>query len=229
VLVGDFVDRGEQQTEVLWLIYALEEKAKMAGGYVHFILGNHEIMNLSGDLRYLNPKYADVSAILGQSYMELLGPETELGRWLRTKNIMEKVGDIVYAHGGVSPDLIQLDLSLKQVNEMARPFYADSSYNFKDPRTGVLFMENGPFWYRGFYATPRASQNDVESALEKLNARHFVTGHTVVDNMISSWYNGKVINADVPHAKGHSEALLYENGGFSRVDVNGARHPLVIK
>ena len=57
VLTGDFVDRGEQQTEVLWLIYSLEEQAKAAGGYVHYILGNHEIMNLSGDLRYLNSKY----------------------------------------------------------------------------------------------------------------------------------------------------------------------------
>src|SRR6185436_12651444 len=48
VLIGDFFDRGQQVTEVLWLIYYLEEKAQDAGGYIHFILGNHEIMNLSG-------------------------------------------------------------------------------------------------------------------------------------------------------------------------------------
>ena len=64
VLTGDFVDRGEQVTEVLWLVYHLEEKAKQAGGYVHFILGNHEIMNMSGDLRYLNQKYAGNALLL---------------------------------------------------------------------------------------------------------------------------------------------------------------------
>src|SRR6476469_8027996 len=53
VLVGDFFDRGLHVTEVLWLIYSLEDKAKAAGGYVHFVLGNHEIMNLGGDLRYV--------------------------------------------------------------------------------------------------------------------------------------------------------------------------------
>ena len=44
-------------TEVLWLIYSLEEKAKAAGGYVHYILGNHEIMNMSNDLRYVQNRY----------------------------------------------------------------------------------------------------------------------------------------------------------------------------
>src|SRR5688500_11884892 len=57
VLTGDFFDRGQQVTEVLWLIYSLEEKARKAGGYVHFVLGNHELMNLSGDLRYVHPRY----------------------------------------------------------------------------------------------------------------------------------------------------------------------------
>ncbi|HZI52989.1 MAG TPA: metallophosphoesterase, partial [Chitinophagaceae bacterium] len=57
VLVGDFVDRGTMVMEVLWLIYSLEEKAKAAGGYVHFILGNHEIMNMNGDVRYVQARY----------------------------------------------------------------------------------------------------------------------------------------------------------------------------
>jgi hypothetical protein len=56
VLTGDFFDRGTQVTEVLWLIYSLEEKAKDAGGYVHYILGNHEIMNLSVIYAMCKPK-----------------------------------------------------------------------------------------------------------------------------------------------------------------------------
>ena len=69
VLTGDFVDRGDLVTEVLWLIYSLEEKAKAAGGYVHFILGNHEIMNMNGDLRYLNAKYVNNAALLNTDFM----------------------------------------------------------------------------------------------------------------------------------------------------------------
>jgi hypothetical protein len=103
VLTGDFFDRGDQVTEVLWLIYSLEDKAKAVGGYVHFVLGNHEIMNLSGDLRYLHPKYVQNTVLLNEDYMgSLYGESSEIGRWLRTKNIVEKVGTILFAHAGIS-------------------------------------------------------------------------------------------------------------------------------
>ena len=49
VICGDLFDRGNDVTAELWLLYKLEEEAKEKGGYVHTILGNHEIMNLSGD------------------------------------------------------------------------------------------------------------------------------------------------------------------------------------
>ncbi len=48
VLVGDYFDRGLNVTECLWLIYKLETEAEAYGGKVHFILGNHEIMNMQG-------------------------------------------------------------------------------------------------------------------------------------------------------------------------------------
>ena len=46
-------DRGPNQTEILWLLYALEAQAKAAGGAVYVMLGNHESMALGGDERYL--------------------------------------------------------------------------------------------------------------------------------------------------------------------------------
>ena len=46
VICGDLFDRGNRVTEYLWLLYKLEDEAKAQGGYVHVILGNHDIMNL---------------------------------------------------------------------------------------------------------------------------------------------------------------------------------------
>ena len=57
VLLGDFVDRGKNVTQVLWLIYKLEHQALKHGGRVHYILGNHEILNFHGDHRYNRGKY----------------------------------------------------------------------------------------------------------------------------------------------------------------------------
>ena len=151
VMTGDFFDRGEQVTEVLWLIYSLEEKAKAAGGYVHFILGNHEIMNLSGDLRYTQQKYLDDAALLHQVYVSLYDENSELGRWLRTKNIVEKIGSFVFAHGGISGDINRLGISIPEINRLARPYYADSTFKYTDPRSDLIFSDLGPFWYRGYY------------------------------------------------------------------------------
>ena len=55
VQVGDLLDRGPKPREVMDLMMALEKEAAQAGGRVVGLLGNHEMMNIQGDLRYVNP------------------------------------------------------------------------------------------------------------------------------------------------------------------------------
>lgn len=54
VIVGDVLDRGPDSRKVLDLLMRLEPGAEAAGGMVHMTLGNHELMNLTGDLRYVS-------------------------------------------------------------------------------------------------------------------------------------------------------------------------------
>ncbi|HUR66319.1 MAG TPA: metallophosphoesterase [Chitinophagaceae bacterium] len=228
VLTGDFVDRGMQVTEVLWLIYSLEEKAKTAGGYVHYILGNHEIMNMSGDLRYLHPKYVEASGLLQEGFTSLYGENSELGRWLRTKNVMEKIGDVLFMHGGVSAAVNRQELSTTRLNKLVRPFYGDSLYNYKNLVLDTLYSDLGPFWYRGYYkASPSSEINTVDSTLMIYRVKKIATGHTVVADTITARFNGKVINTDVHHAGGHSEAVLMEGGKYYRITASGEKKMLI--
>jgi len=55
VQVGDLLDRGPKPREVMDLMMALEKEAPQAGGRVVSLLGNHEVMNMMGDLRYVTP------------------------------------------------------------------------------------------------------------------------------------------------------------------------------
>jgi Calcineurin-like phosphoesterase len=64
VSLGDLVDRGPGSREVLELFMRLESEARQAGGAVNVLLGNHEVMNLVGDLRYVVP--ADYAAFAGK-------------------------------------------------------------------------------------------------------------------------------------------------------------------
>jgi hypothetical protein len=54
VQTGDLLDRGKDTRKVLDLLMRLEGEARKAGGRVHALLGNHEVMNMLGDLRYVN-------------------------------------------------------------------------------------------------------------------------------------------------------------------------------
>ena len=63
VIVGDLVDRGPRSRDVMDLLMRLEGEAITAGGYVHVLFGNHESMNMIGDLRYVSKaEYAAFAA-----------------------------------------------------------------------------------------------------------------------------------------------------------------------
>lgn len=51
---GDMLDRGSDSRKVMDLLMRLEGEARRAGGRVHALLGNHEVMNMLGDLRYVS-------------------------------------------------------------------------------------------------------------------------------------------------------------------------------
>jgi len=53
VFTGDLLDRGAKSRDVMDLVMRLEKEALRDGGRVHLVLGNHEVMNLTGDLRYV--------------------------------------------------------------------------------------------------------------------------------------------------------------------------------
>ena len=53
VQVGDLLDRGPDDRAVMDLFMKLQDQADEAGGEVIVLLGNHEAMNLMGDLRYV--------------------------------------------------------------------------------------------------------------------------------------------------------------------------------
>ena len=54
VSLGDLLDRGDDSRKVMDLLMRLQPEAIAAGGHVHVVIGNHEAMNVLGDLRYVS-------------------------------------------------------------------------------------------------------------------------------------------------------------------------------
>ena len=64
VIVGDILDRGPKSRAAMDLLMRIESEAAAAGGKVHVLIGNHESMILTGDMRYVSA--AEYQAFAGE-------------------------------------------------------------------------------------------------------------------------------------------------------------------
>ena len=55
VQTGDITDRGPDSLKIIRHLQQLQKQARVAGGQVIVLLGNHEAMQVEGDLRYVDP------------------------------------------------------------------------------------------------------------------------------------------------------------------------------
>ena len=235
VIDGDVFDRGDKVTECLWLIYRLEQEARSAGGRVHFLLGNHETMVVRGDLRYVNEKYTGGIVRRARiNYADLYGPDMELGRWLRTKNTVIKLNDVLFVHGGIPPRLVELGVGLAELNALAGETLDLREYQiaFDDHlRKYYGHSDEGPFWYRGYHNAEdgrylQATTDEVDAILRAYGAEAVVVGHSGVDQVMSL-YEGRVFALDIPlPTLGAFQGLLWQGGQFYRVTGDGSLEAL---
>ena len=68
VQTGDLLDRGDDEREILDLVEKLEQQASDAGGALLVLHGNHELMNVALDFRYVTD--AGFSSFESNSYFD---------------------------------------------------------------------------------------------------------------------------------------------------------------
>ncbi len=227
VIDGDIFDRGEYVTECLWLIYRLEQEAKKSGGAVHFILGNHELMVIQADNRYINEKYMKgIVEVTTITHEYLYGRNSILGRWLRSKHTVVKLNDILFTHGGIAPSMIENGTTIQKINNEVRQ---NIEYNKKSPEISdfakYLFGSEGPFWYRGYFYEmedryPQTTSDDIDNILSYFDVKSIVVGHTGIDQ-IEGFYDNRVINQHKTLDSATTEALLWEDEKFYRITSVG--------
>lgn len=217
VQTGDTTDRGPDSKEVIELLMRLSSEAEAAGGGVVALLGNHEVMNLHGDWRYVTPgDVADFGS--PENRRAALAPDAPLGAWLRGRGIVGQVGQTVYAHGGITA--AQARQGIDGINQAARAAIDT------DPRAAVLGDE-GPLWFRGYLLAdePIACQ-ELASALSALGARRMVVGHTTQrSGRIAVRCGGALVGIDTgiaAHYGGHAAALELRAGDAWALYPTGA-------
>lgn len=239
VFLGDVFDRGDDVTKVLWFIHNLEQQAANKGGKVHMVLGNHEIMVMTKDLRYVSRKERNISIAHGVSYDALFHPTNSyLGAWLRSKTSVLKIGKIVFAHGGI------LDLgpiSLEEFNNtayyyMQEPMYLDvmkdapdsTKYDPKHWNEMRYFFYNseGPYWFRG-YVNSDTLGPQLNTMLKKHASKIHVVAHTTRPT-ITEKYDGKLLTTDLDDAATQLLFLIRDKNKYKRykIDSKGVKTEL---
>ena len=181
VQTGDTTDRGPDSKGVLELMRRLQTEAPTAGGQVVPLLGNHEVMNLVGDWRYVSP--ADVEGFGGaEARAAALGADGDLGAWLRTLDMVAVVDRVVFVHGGVDPE--HAKLGVEGINGLLG--------------TAEAMASTSPIWFRGYLQDPEPEAcKMLEEALVALAAERMVVGHTTQKSgEIAHRCNGRLLGID---------------------------------
>jgi hypothetical protein len=236
VILGDVFDRGPRVTETLWTIHQLEQQAKKKGGRVHLLLGNHEVMILHGDVRYIHAKYAHVANHILKLPVEVLyGPLSVLGQWLRSKNTIIRINDILFVHGGIHPGILKRNLDMDDINRLIRDNLDTPLETIKaDELLTFLFFKNGPLWYRGYFpgeddSIPAEERYErletpaVQQILDYFKVNYIIVGHTT-QTEVTPLYDNRVFATDTGIKHGsEGEALLWNKGKFFRATVEGKK------
>ncbi|MCS6856854.1 MAG: metallophosphoesterase [Sandaracinaceae bacterium] len=206
VQLGDLLDRGDDEPEVLSLVERLEREAKAAGGAFIAIQGNHEIMNVAGDFRYVTKEgFLDFDAYSQQASPIIrfryprhawgrataFAPGSMIARALAKRPVVIIVGDTLFVHGGLLPEFASIGLDA--INESARRFELGEI-----PLPSILSTDTSPLWDRS-YALDNESRacERLHKTLEMLRVERMVIGHTVQNAGITSRCKERLYLIDV--------------------------------
>ncbi len=207
VQTGDQLDRGDGEQAILDLLTRLAGEAARAGGAVHVLNGNHELMNVSLDLRYVTEggfvDFQDAVAvdevdsllatyeILKRARVAAFRPGGPYARVLARRNVVVIIGKNVFVHGGLIPK--HVDYGVERMNAEIRAWLRGET-----PRPQWSRGSDSPVWSRHYSDDVDESDSALlAEVLDRLGAERMIVGHTIQEGGIASYCDGRVWCIDV--------------------------------
>ena len=262
VQTGDITDRGPDSLKIIRHLQKLDKEAASAGGRLVVLIGNHEAMNVIGDLRYVDPgefaAFRDAnSEALRQAAWDANGkllianykakypamtdkeiradwfkatppgmlehqrawaPTGDLGRWAATLPAVIKIGDTLFAHGGLSAPYTAMG-GIEAINRRVRTAIAAGD---KSPGS-ILTDPLGPLWYRGLITRGPAFEQEVAAAAVAAGKPSIARPPIAqeLDMVLAAFGAKRMVVGHTPNLAG----IVMGNGGkLVRIDTGNARH-----
>jgi hypothetical protein len=220
IQLGDVVDRGPHGHTIIEFFRVVAEEAAREGGEFIQLLGNHELLNLQGDPRFVNPQ---VFAAFGskEHWREAFSPIGEYGSWLKNLPAAVIKNQTLFVHAGILPEYARMGVD--DLNRAVREAIENHL------TVAPILLDNGPMWTRQvIYPALKGDCAALEeslrilSELEIIQHRHaikrMVVGHTIMQTgAITPLCGGRLIAADIAVSQymlggGHLGILELRNG-----------------
>lgn len=142
VVFGGSAEFGTAALACHWYLYALEERALKKGGRVHYIASMAEITGINTTWTFSQPLYPNSFSGRHRPYAILYDGNNEIKRWLITKNIIEKIGPLLFVNGAIPPNLIPSKFPLVTLNKNLREYYSQHQTSGLNalPDENILYM-----------------------------------------------------------------------------------------
>ncbi|KAH7650120.1 hypothetical protein FG379_003200 [Cryptosporidium bovis] len=201
IQLGDIVDRGPHAFQIYKLFNKLRNQAPLYNSKFIGLIGNHEIMNICGQLQYVTNE--DIETYGGKDNRIFEWSDKGfIGKYIKTLKLAVRVNDSLFVHAGLHPKYAKL--GIKTLDTKSK-YLLNDIYKYCDDYTSLFFLEDGPLWTREIsLGNDDISCNLVNSTLSILNLNRMVIGHTIqLDNRINIKCNNRLYLIDT----GLSEAI----------------------
>ena len=210
-----------QDIDILYFITELHTMASKQGGAVYSLMGNHEFMNVTGDMSYVSHKnlthlsnYRTYDGNIIKDGKEarkfIFSPGNEIANFLAcTRKVALIIGSNLFVHAGILPVIahkykveeINAIMSLLLLNEINNP------HIFND-----LFINGStsPLWTRMFGLKIDNCVELLQPLKDIYNVNNIYVGHTPqITTGIASQCNNRVWMTDV--GMSHSFDMYFPN------------------
>lgn len=232
----EIVEDEGSDLKIVCLFERLHSQALKQGGALFSVYGNHELMNVEGDFRYVSPKEfkefgnyfkgkIEANSSFPYGYKERLQafkPGGNLSKRLaNTRHSVLQVGSWIFVHGGISPECAN-KYTIDEINNYVKKWLLGDTSPENMKHINYLYHndddDNSPFWSRIF--------SDMDDWNDKQNIQMFNRAINIM-NIKNKRNSENLIKGMV---MGHSPQFMYNRGINSsnnnriwRVDIGASR------
>lgn len=209
--------------EVLLLMDKLDNIAKLSGGRVLSLIGNHEIMNTMGQFNYVSQNSFKFFPEKQRENEFKFG--NRLSKILAKRNIVLKINNFLFCHAGILPEHLDIsDNNIHKINEIARKVLRNEHINDieKNIFVNTVISDNSILWNRIYTIEEDNTDKLINEVLNKTNSEIIFIGHNTVVNTKSA-FNNKIIFTDAALSRAYGmnkiEYIDYSNSQINIVKL----------